>query len=74
MPKITEIFAFISIEKDLDDEGIIAWKIGDKWMPLVGADKERVDSLRQLAERTKKITGKKVTLAKFTRREDLEEI
>ena len=74
MPKITELFAFISIDEGLGDEGIIAAKFGDNWMPLVGADKKRVDSLRPIAKLIAQTTGKHVVLAKFTHREDVETI
>ncbi len=74
MLKINELFAFISIDEDSEDEGIIASKFGDVWMPLVGADQKRVDSLRPIAKQIAKATGKHVILAKFTHRKDLEVI
>ena len=74
MPKIKELFAFISIDEDPEDEGIIAAKFGDVWMPLVGADQKRIDSLRAIAKQIAKATGKYVILAKFTHREDVETI
>jgi len=74
MPKINELFAFISTDEGPEDEGIIASKIGDAWMPLVGADQKRVDSLRPLAKQIAQATGKRVVLAKFTHREDVETI
>ncbi len=72
MPKINELFAFISIDEGPEDEGIIASKFGDVWMPLVGADQKRVDSLRVIAKQIAQTTGKYVVLAKFTHREDVE--
>ena len=74
MPKINELFAFISIDEGLEDEGIIASKFGDVWMPLVGADQKRIDSLRSIAKQIAQATGKYVILAKFTHRTDLEVI
>ena len=74
MPKIKTIYAFIATEKDPDDEGIVAQFMGGMWMPLVGADKDRVNSLKPIAERIAKITKKKITLVQFKNREDLEVI
>lgn len=73
MPKITELFAFIA-EDGPEDEGIVAMKVGDMMMPMVGADMERVESLREIAVHIGKIYNQKIILAKFTVRTDLEEI
>lgn len=69
------MFAFISFtEDDPEDEGVIGWKFGDTWIPLVGADMARIDSLRPVAKKIAEISGKKIVLSKFSKREDLEEI
>lgn len=72
MPKIETIYAFISTEEGPEDEGVVAVKVGDVWMPLVGADMKRVESLRPLAKEIAQTTGKRIVLAKFTVREDME--
>lgn len=74
MPKIDEIFAFISIDEGPEDEGVVGWRFGETMMPLVGADKKRIDSLRPYAKVIAKIMGKRVVLAKFTVRQDIEVI
>ncbi len=74
MPKIEAIYAFISIDEGPEDEGIVATRIGDTWMPLVGADMDRVESLKPLAVGVARLTGKRIVLARFGVREDLEEI
>ncbi len=74
MPKIEVIYAFISIDEGPEGEGIVAALMGDKWMPLVGADMDRVESLRPLAMEVSRITGKRIVLARFGDREDLEEL
>lgn len=74
MPKITEMFAFIAEDEGPDDEGIIGMPMGDMVMPLVGADMERVDSLRPLAKDVGLLMGKKVKLIRFSVREDLEDV
>ena len=74
MPKINTIYAFIATEEGPDDEGVVAALISDVWIPLVGADKERVESLKPIAKKIGQVTKKKITLAKFKVREDLEVI
>ena len=71
MPKITTIWAFIAADKDPDDEGLVAGRVGSQWMPLVGADMARVESLKPIARSIAKVTGKKITLAKFEVRTDV---
>ncbi len=73
MPKITELYAFIA-EEGPDDEGIVAMKIGDNWVPMVGADMDRIDSLKPIATKIANHYGKKITLAKFSTRTDVEVI
>lgn len=41
-------------------------------VPLVGADLDRVKSLRDYAETTRKLTGYPVRLVRFAHREDIE--
>ena len=73
MPRITEVFAFIA-EEGPENEGIVAMMVGDKWMPMLGADMKRIESLRPIAEKMAAIHGQKIILAKFTTRTDIEEI
>lgn len=55
--RITELYAFVSKDKD-GNEGIIGMTQPDgTWMPFVGADTERVDSLIPIANKICKITG-----------------
>lgn len=55
--KITEIFAFVSKDKN-GNEGIMGAMMNNgTWMPLIGADQERVDSLIPVADKIKQITG-----------------
>lgn len=71
MPQlITEVFMFIAQEGE--GEGIPAVQLGDVLMPLLGADRARVDSLRRLAQQVADREGRPLTLARFTVREDLE--
>lgn len=71
--KITEIYAFVSVDED-GNEGVLAANLGGMMMPFVCADKARVDSLRNHAEKIAHMTAKKIKLVKFTNREEIEEI
>ena len=70
--RIDEVFLFVA--SDVDGEGIPAFMDGLLWMPLVCADKARVDSLREMARTITRESGNKITLVRFTVREDLEVI
>ena len=80
MPRIEEMYAFIAEDKGPQDEGVIAIQslAGDDgqtlWLPLVGADMSRVNSLRPIAQGIGRKIGKKVTLAHFSNRQDIEVI
>ena len=71
--KIDEVFVFIA--SDADGEAVPAFQApNETWFPLVCADKARVDSLRAMARQMARESGNKITLARFTVREDLEVI
>ena len=80
MPRIEEMYAFIVEDSGPDDEGIIGMQTapGDKgqilWLPMVGADMARVESLRPIAQGIGHQLGKKVTLVSFSNRKELEVI
>lgn len=66
MPKITEMFAFVTTVKDEQDEGIMgAFSVGKGIQPLIGADMDRVKSLIPVADSIKAITGKSYKILKF---------
>lgn len=67
--KIDEIYAFIVEENGV--EAIMGFKSQDGWIPMVGADMERVQSLIPIADHVEKISGKKYEIVKFTHREKL---
>ncbi len=73
MPKITEMYAFIA-EDGPEDEGIVAMMVGDGWMPMVGGDMARMESLKPIAEKIAGIHGQKIIIAKFTNRVHIEDI
>ncbi|GAH63566.1 unnamed protein product [marine sediment metagenome] len=74
MPRIEQMYAFVCEDSGPEDEGIIGMQTGMGWMPLVGADMARVESLRPIAQGIGRKIGKKVTLVHFSNREDVEVI
>jgi hypothetical protein len=71
--RIDEIYAFIA--QDKDGEGLPAFSMpGGMMLPMVCADKERVDSLRAIARMMAHNTGNKITLCRFSVREEIEVI
>lgn len=74
MSRIEEMFAFVAEDTGPDDEGIIGARTAMGWVPLVGADMARVESLKPFAMDIARATGKKVKLLRFTTREEVEVI
>ena len=72
MPRIEQMFAFISSDEDEDDEGVIGMSIGGVMMPLVGADIERANDYRTHAQSVATISGKVVRLVHFSQRTEVE--
>jgi hypothetical protein len=74
--RIDEVFVFIA--QDADGEGVPAFVTDIGWgpvaLPLVCADKARVDSLRERARVLGQQSGKRIILARFSVREEVETI
>jgi hypothetical protein len=68
---IDALYAWVATEPD-GGEGICSAQLGDIHMPLVGADMDRIKSLRSFAELARAATGYPVRLVRFSMREDLE--
>ncbi len=71
--RIDQMFAFVAVDAD-GTEGVCAFQINGAWVPLVGADMERVESLRPIARKLARASGRPITLVKFSNREMVEEI
>ena len=69
---IRELYAFIA--DDQLGEGVTSFQSGDIHWPMVAADKDRVDSLRKMAQIIANQFGKEIKLVRFTAREELETI
>lgn len=73
MKLINEIYAFIA--EDPKEEGVIGANLmPGMFMPFVGADKARMESLRPYAEEIARKSGKTIRLVKFSNREVLDTI
>lgn len=71
---IETMYAFVATEAD-GSEGLCAFKAPDgSWMPMVGADEARLDSLRPIAKDIAARAGRSVRLVRFSHREELETI
>jgi hypothetical protein len=68
---IDALYAWVATEPD-GGEGVCSAQIADVHFPLVGADIDRMKSLRPYAEAIRKATGYPVRLVRFGHREDLE--
>lgn len=66
MPKITEMYAFVTADKGPDDEGVVGVNTPAGWMPLVGADMKRMEALKPVAKQIAKETKKVIRILKFT--------
>lgn len=75
MPRIEQLYAYVVADKDEDDEGIPAFLSADGlWIPLMGADKLRADSVRHQAQLLADKHNKPVKLIRSTGIEIVETI
>lgn len=70
--RIDKMFAFIVIDDD-GTEGVIAIHgfSGNVFMPLIGADTSRIESLIPKADEACRLTGKKYRIIEFSTRKDV---
>ena len=69
---IDAIYAYIARNEPDGDEGVCATHTGEGWVPLVAADKTRLDELRPVAQGIADEMQVEVRLVRFTKRADLE--
>lgn len=74
MPRIESMYAFVAEDSGPDDEGVIGMNTAHGWMPLVGADMARVESLKPIARDIARQIRKPVKLLYFETRKDVEVI
>jgi hypothetical protein len=71
--KIDSMYAFIAKDKE-GEEGVVGMKTHDGWIPMVGADMDRVNSLMPIAKMIAEQTGVTIKLYLFTGRTEITEI
>ena len=72
MPRITEMFAFVVEDSGPDDEGVPAIETPRGVLPLMGADTQRMMSLKPFVQHLANQMNKPVRLLKFTTMEEVE--
>jgi hypothetical protein len=65
---IDGLWAYLAVGEQDGGEGVVAWNN----MPLIAADRARLDSLRPYAEQVAKAAAKRVVLVRFDQRTDVE--
>lgn len=72
-PRIVELWAYVIEDTGPDDEGVPAFcDQRMMWHPLIGADRERAESLREKALEIAAIHGKPIRLVRSTGLETVE--
>jgi hypothetical protein len=73
--RITELHAFIAVDPRDDSEGVVGHMNPHTGVmeAMIGADKDRIESLRPIAEEVARATGQPIKLVRFSQREDKEE-
>lgn len=70
---IDAMYAFVVIDEN-GDEGIPAVLNHGAWLPLVGGDTARVESLMDHARQIAQHTGRSMKIYRFTNREQIGEV
>jgi len=69
--KITTLTAFVAIDPENGDEGVMGFKTNNGWIPLVCADEARIKQMLPIAEQISSETGTKYRILQFSTREDV---
>jgi hypothetical protein len=70
--KIERLYAWVAEEAD-GGEGLCSMPLGDIQMPMIGADRARIESMRDYAQRIASILGIPIRLVEFSTRTVLED-
>lgn len=72
--RIKRLWAWISADNKHDAEGLVAHFDVERgiWIPLVGADEDRLSQLRDIAQKSADVSGHPVQLVRFDVRTDVE--
>ena len=75
MPQtIDEMYAWVLTHPDGSEGVPAAMGASGMWLPLIGADKDRMESFRGYATELAAVENRTISLARFSSREDLERI
>lgn len=72
--RVTELWAFTAVDPKDGDEGVVAFISDIGPVPMIGADEERVRSLRPMAVQIANARGIEIKLVKFAMVEVIETI
>jgi hypothetical protein len=75
LPSIEEVFMFVSVDAEDGNEGVIGAPMDPmNCVPLIAADKKRLESLTPIAEKLAKFGNVKIRLIRLSHREVIREI
>jgi hypothetical protein len=72
--RITEVFAWVMLDPNDDNEGILATMTALGPMPLIGADRRRVEQYREAAQQMAAMAPNHIELRRFRLVEVLDRI
>jgi len=72
--KVNQIYAYFSVNQDDDIEGLACFFNDDALIPMIAADKHRLDELTLIAHDMVEKEGLALRLVKFTNREEIKTI
>jgi len=71
--RISELWAFVTIDAQYDDEGIIGTLTRTGWVPLIASDRVARDQMEIFAAQLAKEQNQTIQLIKFSNRELIKE-
>jgi hypothetical protein len=72
MPRIESVYAFLSVDAEDGNEGVVGAPMGALGcVPLIAADEQRLEQLRQIAQAISNRSKAQIRLVKFTKREEI---
>lgn len=72
MKLIDAVWAAVAIDAAEQIEGLCAVKVGHNWMPLIAADRERLEFVREEARKIAAETGQMIRVIRLSRRDVIE--
>jgi hypothetical protein len=72
---IAELYAWVTLDDEDGNEGVLAFRnVRGEWMPMIGADQVRIESLRDIAEGFAQASKYPIELRRFTTMTVLEQL